>query len=334
MKDSIHYDLRLKCKKRLSSLRLVIIIPAFNEEVTIGEVIRQIPRNVTEDVKVLVIDDGSTDNTADKARRAGADKTVSFIRNRGLAIAFKKGLAVAIEMGADIIVNIDADGQYDPQEIAALVKPVVEGEADIVLGSRFKGWIEYMPKRNRLGNALATQVTSFLSGLRISDAQTGFRALSREAALRLNIISNYTYTQEMIIQAAQKGLTIIEIPCAFRARPKGESRLISNIFSYARRAGLTTLMTYRDYKPLRIFLLVGGLLCLAGLVVGIRVLIHFVQTGMVTPYLPSAILASVLIIIGFQIAILGLIADMIGNNRRLIEEILYDLRKDKSIQNT
>jgi len=310
-------------------MMLVVVIPAYNEEKTIGNVIKDIPRKLFDNIKILVIDDGSTDNTVKEAKKSGADKIVSFDDNKGLANAFRVGLDTALDMGADIIVNIDADHQYYSEEIPDLIQPIIDGKADIVLGSRFKGQIEYMPKRKRLGNILATRITGFLIGSSISDAQTGFRALSREAALRQNILSDYTYTQEMIIQSVHKGLRLIEVPCKFRARRAGESRLITGIFEYARRGGLTILRTYRDYSPLRTFLLIGGILSLIGLVVGLRVLVHFFLTGAVSPYIPSAILTVVLLIVGFQIMILGLIGDMVTSNRRLLEEIIYRLKSEK-----
>jgi len=309
-------------------LKLVVSIPGYNEEKTVGKVIRDIPRDVADSVEILVIDDGSTDRTAEEARNAGADKVVSFDQNRGLAVAFRKGLEVALDTGADIIVSIDADGQYDPKEIPNLIRPIVLGEADLVLGSRFKGSIEEMSFGKRLGNIVATKATSLASGLSISDSQTGFRALSREAALRLNVLSDYTYVQETIIQAAHKGLRLVEVPCSFRRR-EGSSRLISSIFDYARRAGLSVLRTYTSYRPLRTFLSIGGTVFVIGLVIGSRVLIHYLTTGLVSPYLPSAVLTAVLLIIGFQIMVLGLVADMIGTNRRIIEEILYTLKKQR-----
>ncbi len=312
----------------MSPFRLAVMIPAYNEEKTIGKVISEIPREITQidEIIVIVIDDGSTDNTRKMAFEAGVDKVISFKQNKGLAFTFKKGLDVALELNSDIIVNIDADGQYDGKEITALIKPILDNRAEIVLGSRFKGWIEYMPLQKRVGNSLATKVTNLLSGLKFSDTQTGFRAFSKEAALRINVMSNYTYVQETIIQAIDKRLKIVEVPVHFRRR-KGKSRLISNIFSYSKRAGLTILKTYRDYKPLRTFLLIGGFVMLIGLVFGLRVLIHYLNTGLVTPYLPSAILTAVLLIVGFQVVTLALIADMIGNNRKVQEEILYLLKK-------
>jgi glycosyltransferase involved in cell wall biosynthesis len=306
------------------------MIPAYNEEKTIGKVVCEIPLEIPQidQISIIVIDDGSTDNTRKIALEANVEKVISVKQNQGLAFAFKKGLDLALEMNADIIVNIDADGQYDGKEITTLLNPIINHEADIVLGSRFKGWIDFMPLQKRIGNSLATKATNLLTGLNISDTQTGFRAFTREAALRLNIESDYTYVQETIIQAVEKGLTIVEVPVHFRRR-EGKSRLISNIFSYARRAGINILRTYRDYEPLRTFLIIGGLIGLVGFGFGIRVLIQFLTTGMVGPYLPSAILTAVLLIVGFQVIILGIIADMIGRNRKLQEEILYLQKKHR-----
>lgn len=308
-------------------MKLVVMIPAYNEEDTIANVINEIPKGIEsiDELSVLVIDDGSIDNTAEIARKVGA-KVVSNEKNIGLAKTFKRGLDEGLNEGADIIVNIDGDGQYSGKEIQNLIKPIIEGWADIVLGSRFKGRIEYMPPQKKIGNIIATKITGFISGFPVSDAQTGFRAFTREAALRLNVMSDYTYVQETIIQAVNKGLRITEVPCSFRIRT-GKSRLIPNIFSYANKAGATILMTYRDYKPLKTFLLIGGSIFFVGLLVGLRVLIHFLKTGLVSPYIPSAILTAVLLIMGFQVIILGLVADMIGNNRRILEEILYRLKK-------
>ncbi len=308
-------------------MKLVVTIPAFNEEKTIGKVIRNIPRDCCDEVEVLVIDDGSTDKTVERARENGADKIVTFKRNLGLATAFRKGIETALEMKADIIVNIDADGQYDPNEIPVIIQPILEGKADIVLGSRFLGNIEYMPIQKKLGNKLATKITSFLVGIPISDAQTGFRAFTKNAAMKIHVLSKYTYVQETIIQAVYKNLKILEVPCSFRKR-EGKSRLISNIFTYAIKAGLVIFKTYLDYKPLKVFLFLGGALFLVGLLFGARVLIDFLQTGGVH-FLPSAILTAIFLIIGFQIVVLGLIAAMIGTNRRIMEDILYYQKKSR-----
>jgi hypothetical protein len=168
----------------------------------------------------------------------------------------------------------------------------------------------------------------FLAGMNITDSQTGFRAFSKEAALRINVFSNFTYTQETILEAIEKKLTIVEVPVDFRKRD-GKSRLISNIFDYAYRAGSTILATYLNYKPLKVFFFIGGFLIFIGLVFGTRVLVHFMSTGMVAPYVPSAILSALLLIIGFQVMIIGMIAELIKRNRLVQEELLYEQRKQR-----
>jgi glycosyltransferase involved in cell wall biosynthesis len=190
--------------------KLVVMIPAYNEEKTIGSVIREIPRKVDgfDKVEVLVVNDGSTDNTVEEAKKAGADYIVSHKTNLGLANAFKTGLEIALKLGGDVIVNIDADGQYNADEIPELVKPILDGKADIAIGDRQIDRLDHMPKAKKVGNKIATWVTRRLSGLPIRDAQSGFRAFSREAALRMNLLGDYTYVQETIIQAANKKLRI------------------------------------------------------------------------------------------------------------------------------
>ncbi|ASJ05720.1 glycosyltransferase family 2 protein [Thermococcus barossii] len=316
-------------------MKLAVTIPAYNEESTIQGVIREIRHLKPEDfegkindIKIIVIDDGSTDETARVAKEAGADVVVSFRRNRGLARAFRQGIETALKIGADIIVNIDADGQYNAREIPRLVKPILDGKADIVLGSRFKGWIEYMPLQKKIGNKIATWVTRIASGFPTSDAQTGFRAFSREAAMRLHVLADYTYVQETIIQASHYGLKIIEVPVEFRKRRgDGKSRLISNIFGYAKRAGMIILRSYRDYNPLTVFGVVGSIFIIVGLYFGWRVLSYYLDTGQVGGRLPSAVLATLLLIVGVQTIVLGLLADMLKSQRMLLDDVLYRLKK-------
>ena len=274
-------------------MKLVVMIPAYDEEEAIGSVIREIPRDCCGQVEVLVINDGSHDNTVEEAKRAGADKIISFKRNKGLAPAFRAGLETALAMGADIIVNTDADGQYNGGEIPKLIQPIIDGKADFVLGSRTKGHIEHMPLPKRIGNRIATFVTRQVTGLPISDAQSGFRAFTRDAAFRLNVMADYTYVQETLMQAANCGLVIEEVPIEFRKRGGGESRLISSIYGYAKQAGATIAKTYRDYQPLKTFSYLGFLFIIVGLIVGSRVLIYYLTTGVVGSYLPSAVFAEV-----------------------------------------
>lgn len=313
-------------------LKLIITIPAYNEEDTIASVIHEIPRNIEgiDKVEIIVINDGSKDRTVEVAQEAGADRFVEFTTNKGLAVAFKEGFNAAIDSGADIIVNIDADGQYNALEIPKLIAPILEGKAEIVLGSRFLGTIEHMTPQKKIGNRIASYVVSLAARKYISDAQTGFRAFSRDAAMHLVINTGYTYTQETIVQATHKRLGIVEIPVEFRKRTGGESRLISNVFKYARHSCITLVRTFSSYNPLTTFTCIGGFLFLIGLVLGFRVIIHFIITGMVTPYLPTALLSSVLSIIGFQVIVMGLIADIEHQNRHVMEEVLYRMRKNDS----
>lgn len=309
-------------------MRLVVMVPAFNEQATVGQLFREIPRNIKgiSSVKTLLVDDGSTDSTVAAAKRAGADFIISHKQNLGLAAAFKTGLDNALFLKADLIVNIDADLQYDPKEIPSIVEPILNGKADVVLTDRNVSKLGHMPLQKRIGNQLATLVTGLASGFPVRDAQSGFRAFSREAALRLNILSNYTYVQETIIQSAYHRLRIAQLPCAFRPR-HGESRLIQSIWGYAAKAGITIVRTLVYYKPLRFFLSIGAATFLMGLAIGFHVLVHFLSTGHVQPYIPSAILTAMLVIVGFQVILLGLNSDAINASRKVQEEMLYQSKK-------
>ena len=305
-------------------MKLVVMIPAYNEEANIGKVIREIKQTI--ESTVIVLNDGSTDNTLKEAKKAGADYIFSNKRNLGLARTFKIGLEKALELEADIIVNTDADFQYDQKEIPRIIKPIIENKADIVLTDRNVKNLKHMPTGKRYGNMLSTFIASLIAGYNIKDAQSGFRAFSRESALRLNILSDYTYVQETIIQAVDKKLKIVQLPCKFKKREGGKSRLISNIGTYAWRAGSFMLRSYIRYKPLKSFVILGTIPFTLGLILAIRFIIFFIN-GIGSGHLQSLILAAILIIVGFQIAILGLIADTISTNRRIEEEILYKLKK-------
>jgi glycosyltransferase involved in cell wall biosynthesis len=308
-------------------MKLVVMIPCCNEEKTIVSVIKEIPRDCCDEVEVLVINDGSTDNTVQEAEKGGADKILSFKKNKGLAPAFRAGLQTALEMGADIIVNTDGDGQYNGKEIPKLIEPILDGRADFVLGSRTKGHIEYMPLQKKIGNRIATFITRKVTGYPVSDAQSGFRAFTRDCAMRLNVMADYTYVQETLIQATYYGLVIEEVPIEFRRRNAGPSRLISSIWRYAKKAGVTIARGYRDFHPLDTFFGFGSLFILVGLLFGFRVLLGFFKTGAVTGYLPSAVLTVLLILIGVSTVTLGLIADILKTQRKIQDEILYRLKK-------
>jgi glycosyltransferase involved in cell wall biosynthesis len=309
-------------------MKLIITIPAYNEQNSLAKVIKEIPKKIegVDEIQILVINDGSTDRTVEIAEKAGADAIISHKYNMGLAKTFRDGLNEALEMGADIIVNTDADFQYNGNEIPALIELILSGQADIVIGDRQIERLEHMPLGNYWGNRIATWVVRRATRLPIRDAQTGFRAFSREAALRMNLTGDYTYTQETLIQAANKNLTIAQIPVEFRRR-EGASRLISGLFRYAKSAGITIFRSFGAYNPFTVFSCIGIFCILLGLVFGFRVIVHFLTTGMVTPYLPSALLTTVLIIVGCLSILFGLLADMLRTERILSEEILYRLKK-------
>lgn len=308
-------------------MKLVVNIPAYNEQNHIGGVIKSVPRKIKDVdlVFVVVVDDGSTDDTAKVAKEAGADVVVIHKKNLGLATSFRDGFEKALKLGADIVVNTDADNQYDQSEIPKLIRPILDGEADVVVGDRQVLKLDHMPLGKKFGNTMASFVTRKLSGYNIRDAQSGFRAFSREAALRINILSNYTYVAETIIQAVNKKLKIVQVPITFRER-KGKSRLISNIFNYAAKAGMTIIRTYTLYKPLRVFLSFGGLIMLGGILLSLRFFIPFFS-GVSGQHIQSLVVASTLFVFGFLVILLGLIADILNANRLINEEILYRQKK-------
>jgi glycosyltransferase involved in cell wall biosynthesis len=309
-------------------MKLIVMIPAYNEEGSIGSVIKEIPRTIDgiDTVEVLVINDGSTDATSQKSIESGADHIFNHKRNLGLAKSFRDGLNIALELGADIIVNTDADFQYNGQEIPALISPILKGEADIVIGNRQISSLDHMPGGKLWGNRIATKITRFATGLPIEDAQTGFRAFSRDAARKMNLTGDYTYVQETLIQAAHKDLTLVQIPVEFRKR-EGESRLISSLPRYASMAGRTIFRSFRDYNPFQVFSYIGMGLIIIGLIIGFKVITHYLSTGMVTPYFPSAVLTTVLVTVGLQAIVFGLLADMLKTQRVFMEEILFRLKK-------
>lgn len=304
------------------------MIPAYNEEKTIEKVIREIPRQIKgiHKVEVLVVNDGSTDSTVKVALEAGADYIVSQKENLGLALAFRKGLEACLERGADIIVNTDADFQYDQSQIPDLIAPILQDKADIVLGSRFRGHIEYMSPQKKIGNILATRVTRMASGYPVTDAQTGFRAFTRDAALRMNILADYTYVQETIMQAVNHNLTLVEIPIEFRKR-EGNSRLMSGVFHYAQRATAVILRTYRDYEPMKVFASIGFMFLFIAVLSGATAIAQYFTTRAVVPNISYAILTTMLCLTGLQILVFGMIADTLKYQRIREEEILYRLKK-------
>jgi len=308
-------------------LKLIILIPAYNEENTIGKVIDEIPKKINHvnEIEILVINDGSSDKTEEISKTKGAI-VYSFTKNKGLAKAISFGFSKALERKTDILVILDADNQYDSKEIPKLLQPIIENKADIVLGDRQVRKLDHMPFQKRIGNRMTSKVLSCIIGKKISDGQTGFRAFSSEALRRLQIFSNYTYTQETIIQAVFKGLTIEEIPITFRKR-YDESRLISNIFTYAGRTISLVISTILFYKPFKFFGILSAILFAIGIGLSVFILNHFYATGTVSPYYPSTMLAILFLITGSIAVLMALVSSILKRQSILLEEIIYKLRK-------
>jgi glycosyltransferase involved in cell wall biosynthesis len=303
-------------------MKLVIQIPAFNEEVLLPRALGSIPRQVPgfSEVQILVIDDGSTDSTADVARENGADRVVRLPAHRGLAAAFSTGLEEALAMGADVIVNFDADLQYDAADIPALVAPILEGRADLVVGDRGPGQLAHFSPGKRLLQRVGSWVVRQVSGLEVADAASGFRALTREAARRVNVFSRMTYTLETLIQAGSKDLRVASVPV--RARPpERRSRLFTSVGKYVLVQGANVLRITALYKPLKIFSAAAGVFLVAGLLLGLRFLWFYLFGENPGGHVQSLILAAVLIVVGAQTFLIALLADLVAINRTLLEEL-------------
>jgi glycosyltransferase involved in cell wall biosynthesis len=303
-------------------MKLVIQIPAFNEEAMLPQAIASLPRRVAgfSQVEVLVVDDGSTDRTGEVARAGGADRVVRLPAHRGLAAAFSSGLEEAIAMGADVVVNFDADLQYDAADIPALVAPILAGSADLVVGDRGPGTLEHFSPGKRLLQRIGSWAVRQASGLEVSDAASGFRALSREAARRMNVFSRMTYTLETLIQAGSKDLRVASVPVAARP-PARHSRLFTSVGKYVLVQGANVLRITALYKPLKIFSAAAGVFFLAGLALGVRFLLHYFFGENPGGHVQSLILAAVLIVVGAQTFLIALLADLVAINRTLLEEL-------------
>ena len=313
----------------LRYVKLIVTIPAYNEEATIGQVIAEVPRLIVgiNAVEVLVVDDGSDDGTVEAALAAGADHVISHGRNRGLAAAFRTALHEALGRGADLIVNTDGDNHYDQSRIPDLVQPLLRGEADIAVGSRLLGGLR-MRTANKYGNRAANYVMQRLLHLPDVDVSTGFRAYTKEAALKLNVLSQHTYTHETLINALDQRLAIANVPLP--ARPvERPSRLIRSLPSHIWKAGLVILSSFTLYRPLQVWGALGMLCVLLGGVPFTRFLYFFIQ-GEGDGHIQSLLAGSVLLFLGMQMFIAGLLASAIRWNRRLIEDTLYRLKDQES----
>jgi glycosyltransferase involved in cell wall biosynthesis len=315
-------------------MRLCVMIPALNEEDTIGAVIDAIPQQIEgiTQVEVVVVDDGSSDRTREIALEHGAH-LISHGVNRGVGRAFQTGLQAALDLNADFLVNIDADGQFDPQKIPLIVEPLIKGRADCVTASRFKDR-EFWPEMSRVkfwGNRQMSRLISFLCHKKYCDVSCGFRGYNRDSMLRLNLFGDFTYTQEVILDLSFKGAIIEEVPIKIRGtREFGKSRVASNLFNYALRTGSIIFRTFRDYKPMLFFGTIALLLMIFALFLGGFVLIHYILYGSFSPHKWAGFLSLGLVLISALIFIAGMLADMMDRLRQNQEKLLYIEKKNAS----
>ena len=313
------------------TVSVVVTIPAFNEAATVGQVIAAVPRDITEvkKIDIVVIDDGSTDDTAKVASEAGA-KVVSFSHNRGLGAAFSQAFRTALGLGADIIVNIDADGQFNPKDIPKLLGPIIDGNADMVTASRFADpdLIPQMPWIKKWGNRRVANIINQLTGQKLRDVSCGFRAYSRDAALRATLLGGHTYTHEVILDLAFRGLRIAEVPVkVIGVRKVGRSKVAGNLWKYAWNSLVIMLRAFRDYRPMHVFGGISLAFLILALLFGGFILWHYFRTGAFSPYRFVAFLGAGFGFVSLICYITALLAGMINRLRILQDEQLFFLRK-------
>lgn len=308
-------------------MKLIIQIPCYNEAETLPQTIKALPSQIPgiSEIKILIIDDGSTDNTAEIAESNGAHHVVRLNRHIGLAGAFIAGLDASLSRGADIIVNTDADNQYRGEDIPRLLEPILDHRADIVIGDRGVATLKSFSFTKRLLQRIGSQVIQAASGIKTPDATSGFRAFTREVALKTIVLSEYSYTLETLIQAGARNMAVEYVPVSTNpvTRP---SRLMRNLSQYLSHSTSTLLRAYTMYRPLRVFSVLGIFMLVTGTILGVRFLYFFIL-GQGEGHVQSLILSAMLSIVGFQVLLIGLIADLIGFNRKILEEALFRLRK-------
>jgi glycosyltransferase involved in cell wall biosynthesis len=308
-------------------MKLIVQIPCFNEAETLRQTLDDIPRRIAgvDPVEILVVDDGSTDGTADLARELGVDHVVRHKTNMGLARSFRTGIEAGLARGADIIVNTDGDNQYAGTDIPRLIAPILAGEADIVVGDRQTATVAHFSRGKKLLQRLGSFVVRRLSHTDVPDAVSGFRAISRDAALHLNIVSSFSYTIEMLIQAERKKITIASVPVGTNAKTRS-SRLFKSIPGFIGQSLATMVRMYAMYRPLRVFFYLGLGLSLAGALPILRFL-YLYMIGNGDGHIQSLVLGGVLVVIGFVTLLFGLLADLVNFNRQLIEMTLEKVRR-------
>ena len=310
-------------------MKLIIQIPCLNEELSLPITLEDLPKQIEgiDSIETLIIDDGSTDKTVEVAKKLGVHHVLQFTNNKGLAKAFISGINQSLKLGADIIVNTDADNQYFGGDIVKLIQPILKKDSDIVVGDRQVETIRHFSPVKIFLQKFGSWVVRQLSGTEIPDATSGFRAYSRDAALQLNVVSDFTYTIETIISAGKKNLAIAHVPVKTNTKLR-ESRLFPSIRVYLQRSLVTMLKVYSMYRPLRLFTLAGGTTFLLGFAIGCRYLFFFFM-GQTEGHIQSLILSAILLIVGFQIIMMGIAAELISVNRQLLEDIQVRIKKDE-----
>jgi glycosyltransferase involved in cell wall biosynthesis len=307
--------------------KLIIQIPCLNEAETLPATLRDLPAAIPgiDVIEWLVVDDGSRDGTSEVARACGVHHVVRFRRKKGLAAAFTAGIDAALTLGADYIVYSDGDNQYAGADIALLLAPLLDGKADICIGDRNIQAIAHMSPSKKLLQRVGSWVVRQVSGTQVPDTTSGFRAYTREAALRMTIVSDFSYTLESIIQAGKRRMAVAHVEV--RTNPvTRESRLFDSVFSYIKRSTATIVLIYASYEPLKVFSYIGGSFLAVGFGISLRFLYYY-WTGSGYGKLQSLILAAVLLIVGFQVILIGLVADLISGSRKILEDVQYRVRR-------
>lgn len=314
-------------------MKLIVQIPCFNEELTLPQTIADIPRHIEgiDEIEILIIDDGSADRTVEVARNLGISHIVRNKKNMGLARTFRRGLEACLRAGADIIVNTDGDNQYSGADINKLVGPIIDGSADIVIGDRQTSKIAHFSRGKKFMQWLGSGVVRKLAGVWVPDAVSGFRAFSREAAIRTNIVSPFSYTIETVIQAGKKDMAVTSVPVATNPKTR-ESRLFKSIPAFVQRQVSTIVRMYAMYQPLKVFFYIGTFLSIAGLLPILRFL-YFYAIGEGGGHLQSLVLGGVLLLMGFIAYLAGLVADLISFNRQLLEMTLEKVKRMELAKN-
>lgn len=302
---------------------MIIQIPCYNEEADLPGTLAALPKSIAgfDSVEYLVIDDGSVDKTVEFAEACGVDHLVRLRQNQGLGRAFMSGLEACLRLGADVIVNTDADNQYSADDIPKLLQPILDGDADLVIGTRPIESIRHFSWIKKVLQRLGSRVVRAASHTTVVDAPSGFRAITRKAALQLNVFSSYSYTLETLIQAGHAGISTVSVPIKVNSGQR-PSRLVSSLFAYVRKSALTIVLTYAIYKPLKFFLRTAALFFVPGLLLSFRFLYYFL-TGDGDGHVQSVILSVFLMSVGFSLAMMAVLAELISVNRQLLEKVSY-----------